>query len=383
MKKKIKIMAFTGTRADYPRVKKVLEKIKLNKKFELKIVVSGTHVLKEYGNTYKEIIKDGFKIYKKFNIYDSNYDTLYGATKAISNCTKGFAKILRDYNPDVVLITVDRIETLGATIPASIMNFPIAHIQGGEVTGTIDENIRHAVTKLSHIHLVANDDAKKRIIKLGEHKKYVFNVGCPYIDLIKSTKIISKDKLFNKLKLDVNKKTIILIQHAVTTEYGESKNQILKTIDALKKLDYNKYQIFSIYSNADPGSKEIIKQIKKAKFNLVKNIVSDDFINLMKYSNLLIGNSSCGIREAPSFKLPVINIGSRQKRRLRAKNVIDVDHKVYQIKKALDYALNNKKFRKILKKVRNPYGDGKASDKIVSILKNLNLNRITNKVINY
>ena len=383
MRKKIKIMAFTGTRADYPRVKKVLEKIKLNKKFELKIVVSGTHVLKEYGNTYKEIIKDGFKIYKKFNIYDSNYDTLYGATKAISNCTKGFAKILRDYNPDVVLITVDRIETLGATIPASIMNFPIAHIQGGEVTGTIDENIRHAVTKLSHIHLVANDDAKKRIIKLGEHKKYVFNVGCPYIDLIKSTKIISKDKLFNKLKLDVNKKTIILIQHAVTTEYGESKNQILKTIDALKKLDYNKYQVFSIYSNADPGSKEIIKQIKKAKFNLVKNIVSDDFINLMKYSNLLIGNSSCGIREAPSFKLPVINIGSRQNRRLRAKNVIDVDHKVYQIKKALDYALNNKKFRKILKKVRNPYGDGKASDKIVSILKNLNLNRITNKVINY
>ena len=383
MKKKIKIMAFTGTRADYPRVKKVLEKIKLNKKFELKIVVSGTHVLKEYGNTYKEIIKDGFKIYKKFNIYDSNYDTLYGATKAISNCTKGFAKILRDYNPDVVLITVDRIETLGATIPASIMNFPIAHIQGGEVTGTIDENIRHAVTKLSHIHLVANDDAKKRIIKLGEHKKYVFNVGCPYIDLIKSTKIISKDKLFNKLKLDVNKKTIILIQHAVTTEYGESKNQILKTIDALKKLDYNKYQVFSIYSNADPGSKEIIKQIKKAKFNLVKNIVSGDFINLMKYSNLLIGNSSCGIREAPSFKLPVINIGSRQNRRLRAKNVIDVDHKVYQIKKALDYALNNTKFRKILKKVRNPYGDGKASDKIVSILKNLNLNGITNKVINY
>ena len=192
MRKKIKIMAFTGTRADYPRVKKVLEKIKLNKKFELKIVVSGTHVLKEYGNTYKEIIKDGFKIYKKFNIYESNYDTLYGATKAISNCTKGFAKILRDYNPDVVLITVDRIETLGATIPASIMNFPIAHIQGGEVTGTIDENIRHAVTKLSHIHLVANDDAKKRIIKLGEHKKYVFNVGCPYIDLIKSTKIISR-----------------------------------------------------------------------------------------------------------------------------------------------------------------------------------------------
>ena len=383
MIKKIKIIAFTGTRADYPRVKKVLEKIKLNKNFDLKIVVSGTHVLKEFGNTYKDIISDGFKIYKKFNIYDSKYNTLYGATTAISNCTKKFATILKNYNPDIVLITVDRIETLGATIPASIMNFPIAHIQGGEVTGTIDENIRHAVTKLSHIHLVANEDAKKRIIKLGENKKHIFNVGCPYIDLIKSTKNISKIKLFKKLNLDINKKTIILIQHGVTTEYGKSKNQISKTINVLKKLNKKTFQIFAIYSNADPGSKEIIKEIKKAKFNLVKNIVSDEFINLMKYSNLIIGNSSCGVREAPSFNLPAINIGSRQNKRLRAKNVIDVDHNEKNIKKAIEFAMKNKKFKKMLKNVKNPYGNGNASNKIVSILKNLDLKKITNKVITY
>jgi GDP/UDP-N,N'-diacetylbacillosamine 2-epimerase (hydrolysing) len=383
MKKKIKVIAFTGTRADYPRVKKVLEKIKLDKNFDLKIAVSGTHVLKEYGNTYKEIIQDGFKIYKKFSIYESNYDTLYGATTAISNCTKKFAKILKNYNPDIVLITVDRIETLGATIPASIMNFPIAHIQGGEVTGTIDENIRHAVTKLSHIHFVANEDAKKRIIKLGEKKSYVFNVGCPYVDLIKSTKKIPKERLFKKLNLDINKKTIILIQHAVTTEFGESKDQIFKTIKVLKKLDHNKFQVFSIYSNADPGSKEIIKQIKKAKFNLVKNIISDEFINLMRHSNLIIGNSSCGIREAPSFKLPAINIGSRQNKRLRTRNVVDIDHKVNEIESALKYVLNNKNFKRNLKKVKNPYGDGYASEKIVKILKKLNLSKITNKVITY
>lgn len=383
MKKKIKVIAFTGTRADYPRVKKVLEKIKLDKNFDLKIAVSGTHVLKEYGNTYKEIIQDGFKIYKKFSIYESNYDTLYGATTAISNCTKKFAKILKNYNPDIVLITVDRIETLGATIPASIMNFPIAHIQGGEVTGTIDENIRHAVTKLSHIHFVANEDAKKRIIKLGEKKSYVFNVGCPYVDLIKSTKKIPKERLFKKLNLDINKKTIILIQHAVTTEFGESKDQIFKTIKVLKKLDHNKFQVFSIYSNADPGSKEIIKQIKKAKFNLVKNIISDEFINLMRHSNLIIGNSSCGIREAPSFKLPAINIGSRQNKRLRTRNVVDIDHKVNEIESALKYVLYNKNFKRNLKKVKNPYGDGYASEKIVKILKKLNLSKITNKVITY
>lgn len=383
MKKKIKVIAFTGTRADYPRVKKVLEKIKLDKNFELKIVVSGTHVLKEYGNTYKEIINDGFKIYKKFNIYESNYNSLYGATKAISNCTKKFALILKNYNPDIVLITVDRIETLGATIPASIMNFPVAHIQGGEVTGTIDENIRHAVTKLSHIHLVANEDAKKRVIKLGENKKHVFNVGCPYIDLIKSTKKISKIKLFKKLNLDINKKTIILIQHAVTTEYGISKNQISKTINVLRKLSNKEYQVFAIYSNADPGSKEIIKEIKKAKFNFVKNIISDEFINLMKYSSLIIGNSSCGIREAPSFNLPAINIGSRQNKRLRAKNVIDVDHKESAIKKAIEYVMKNERFKKTIKNVKNPYGDGSASNKILNILKNLDLKKITNKVISY
>ena len=383
MKNKIKVIAFTGTRADYPRVKKVLEKIQNNKNFELKIVVSGTHLLKEYGNTVNEIKSDGFKIFKKFNIYDADHDTLYGASKAISNCTEKFSKILNKYNPDLVLITVDRIETLGAAIPASVMNFPIAHIQGGEVTGTIDENIRHAVTKLSHIHLVANEDAKKRIIKLGENKKYVFNVGCPYIDLIKSTKIISKLKLFKKLQLNINKNTIIFIQHAVTTEYGQSKNQIIKTIKALKQLDMKKFQILAIYSNVDPGSKEIIKQIKKARFKFVKNIVSDEFISLMTYSNLIIGNSSCGIREAPSFKLPAINIGSRQNKRLRAKNVIDVEHNKNQILKAINFALNNKNFKKKLKSIKNPYGDGKASNKVVNIIKNLNLKKTINKVISY
>ena len=382
MKKKIKILAFTGTRADYPRVKKVFERLDKDSKFILKIVASGTHLLKEYGNTYKEIKKDGFNIYKKIKIYESDFDTLFGASKAISNCIIKFGKILNKFKPDMVIITVDRIETLGAAIPASIMNFPIVHIQGGEVTGTIDENIRHAVTKLSHVHMVSNEDAKKRVIRLGENKKNVFNVGCPYIDLIKSTPIISKKKLFKKLKLDDQKQTIILIQHAVTTEYGESKNQIEQTLKSLEKIDKNKFQIIAIYSNADPGSKEIIKNIKKRKFILNKNLESGEFISLMHYSKLIIGNSSSGIREAPSFKLTAINIGSRQNRRLRAKNVIDVNHDVKEISAALYTVLNNKHLKK-LKKLKNPYGDGNASKKIVNILKKINLKNITNKVISY
>ena len=262
------------------------------------------------------------------------------------------------------------------------MNFPIVHIQGGEVTGTIDENIRHAVTKLSHIHMVSNEDAKKRVIKLGENKKHVFNVGCPYIDLVKSTSIISKKKLFKKLKLDIKKQTIILIQHAVTTEYGESKNQIEQTLKSLEKIDKNKFQIIALYSNADPGSKEIIKNIKKRKFVLNKNLDSGEFISLMHYSKLIIGNSSSGIREAPSFKLTAINIGSRQNRRLRAQNVIDVKHNVKEISHALNTVLNNKHFKKF-QNLKNPYGNGNASRKIVNILKKINLKNITNKVISY
>ena len=381
--KKIKILAMTATRADYPRVKKVLEEINKDKKFNLKIAVTGAHLLKKYGNTYKEILKDGFKIYKKFNIYNKNYDTLFGAVEAINNCSKKFGLLLNDIKPDMVLLTVDRIETLGAAIAASVMNYPIIHVQGGEVTGTIDENIRHAITKLSHIHMVSNKDAQNRVIKLGEKKDYVFNVGCPFVDLIKSTKKISKKIIFKKLNLDLKKKTILLIQHAVTTEYGKSKEQIIKTITALKKFNHKNYQVLALHSNADPGSKNITQYIENNNFKLISNIESKYFISLMYHSDVLVGNSSVGIREAPSFKLPSINIGSRQNGRLRTKNVIDVAHNTKKIYNAINKALFNKKFRMDLKKIKNPYGNGDSSIKIVKILKKLDYTKAINKIISY
>ncbi len=368
-----KIACITGTRADYPRVRSVLREINSRDNLELEIIVTGSHLLEQYGYSAQEIIDDGFSISKKVEMFLGEFDTPLGMTMASARCTSGVAEALADINPDLVLITVDRVETLASTTAASLMNFPIAHIQGGEVTGTIDESIRHAVTKLSHIHFPATEDAAQRIIKMGEDPEFVFNTGCPYIDEIKSTKPVPLLELGNKYNFDITKKIIIFTQHSVTTEFEESLSQVEKTIEALKDLE--DVQIISFFSNTDAGGKKIIESIsKEEKFIKIPNMQSGDFLSLMSYSSLMIGNSSAGIREAPSFKLPVINIGSRQNGRLRAENVIDVDHDVLKIKEAIDKCLNDDSFLLSLKNIENPYGDGTAAIKIVDVLEKVELN---------
>jgi UDP-N-acetylglucosamine 2-epimerase (non-hydrolysing)/GDP/UDP-N,N'-diacetylbacillosamine 2-epimerase (hydrolysing) len=368
----IKIVCLTGTRADYPRVKSVLLKLKKNKKFKLKLVVTGTHLSKKYGYSVKEIIKDKLHISRKIPIIRKNHNRFIDVSLSASKLVKEFSKYLSYVKPDLILLTVDRYETLASAMSAFLMNIPIAHIQGGEVTGTADETIRHAVTKLSNFHFVANSDAKKRLIKLGEYKKNIFNFGCPYIDVIKKIKYSPKKILFNKMNLDLNKKTVIFIQHSVTSEIHAVKKQIQITIDSLK--EFKNIQIVSIFSNSDAGGKFIIDKLKNSyQFNVLPNINSEDFLSLMKHADAMIGNSSAAIREAPSFSLPAVNIGTRQNKRLRAKNVIDCEHSKDSIVKALNKALYNKKFLNNLKNLKNPYGNGKTAQKIVDKLLNLNL----------
>ena len=380
---KRKILCLTGTRADYPRIKSVLKKIESDNRFELYLVVTGSHLLKDYGNSFKEIQKDNYKNIIKMNMYIGNFNHPYGMSISASNLSKNFSKILNRVKPDIVLLTVDRVETLAAAMSACLMNFPIAHVQGGEVTGTIDESIRHAVTKLSHLHFVANNDAKKRIINLGEIKKNVFNVGCPYIDIIKNQKLKSKNELFKKYRIDTNKEIILFTLHSVTTEYKKSDRQIDIVIKALSK--FKDFEIITFYSNADAGGKEIIKKINKS-YNFMKilpNVDSVDFLSFMKYAKLMIGNSSAGIREAPSFTLPVINIGNRQNGRMKASNVIDVDFNYKKIILKINYVLKNKNFRNKLKNLKNPYGDGNASDKIIKVLHKKKLENLIQKIIQY
>lgn len=379
----IKIVCLTGTRADYPRVKSVLLRLNKNKKFKLKLVVTGTHLSKKYGYSVKEIVKDKLPISHKIQIIKKNHNTFIDVSLSASKLVKEFSKYLNSVKPDLVLLTIDRYETLASAMTAFLMNIPIAHIQGGEVTGTADESIRHAVTKLSNFHFVANSDAKKRLIKLGEYEKNIFNFGCPYIDVIKKIKYSSKKNLFNKMNLDPQKKTVIFIQHSVTSEIDKVRKQIQITINALK--EFKDTQIISIFSNSDAGGKFIIDELKKNnQFKVLPNIESEDFLSLMKHADAMIGNTSAAIREAPSFSLPAVNIGTRQNKRLRAINVIDCEHNKNKIVNALNKALYDKKFLNKLKNIKNPYGDGNSSKKIVDKLLKIKLKNFNiQKTISY
>lgn len=378
----IKICCVTGTRADYPRIRSVLKRLDEDSFFELQIVVTGSHLLPDYGDTYKEIIDDGFTIAKKVPMFTEEFDTPYGMTRCVGGAMKKLADAYQELKPDVMLITVDRVETLAAASAAALMNLPIFHVQGGEVTGTIDESIRHAVTKLSHFHFAATEESKNRIIKMGEPDDKVFNTGCPYIDELDSYNYLSKDEISKLYQLDLVRKNAILTLHSVTTEHEDSFQQIKILLDALKKYDLN---IIAIYSNSDAGGRKIIELLKNTtRLNLIPNIKSDHFASLMKHCDLMIGNSSAGIREAPTFKLPVVNIGSRQNGRERGINVIDCEFEVASIKKALDTALYDNTFISKLETSSNIYGDGKSSARIVNIIKDKTSSKINvQKIITY
>lgn len=361
----------TGTRADYPRVKSVLQEIADRPNLDLKLIVTGSHLREEFGNTVSEIEKDGFPIAARVPMFDDD-DSPYGMAKAAARCSDGMADVLKKIDPDLFLITVDRVETLATAQTVVLMNFPMAHIQGGEVTGTVDESIRHVVTKLSHIHFPANDDAAQRIIKMGENPQNVHTVGCPYLDIIRTHKYKDKKELSNKYGFNPVKPLVIFTQHPVTTEYGQGNKQLHITIEALT--EYSEIEIVALHSNADAGGREIIKEMKKnSHFHIFPNIDSKDFLSLLKHADLMIGNSSGGIREAPSFHLPVVNIGTRQNGRLRAENVIDVPHNVEDISNAINRALYDEEFKKTVKKVTNPYGDGHSAKRIVDILEQVEI----------
>ena len=372
MNEKRKITCITGTRADYPRIKSVLREIIERQNLDLKLIVTGSHLLEEYGYSVQEITDDGFYIDKTVQMFSGDYNSPAGMAKAAAKCTKGIAEALEELNPNLVLLTVDRVETLAAAVAVSLMNFPIAHIQGGEVTGTIDESIRHAVTKMSHIHFPATKDAAERIIRMGEDPKMVFQVGCPYIDIINSIHKKTKDELSSEYGFSANKPLIIFTQHPVTTEYGSSANQINITLEALK--NFTDCQVIAFSSNTDAGGKEIISAVRNEKnFIHISNMVSSDFLSLMACADVMVGNSSAAIREAPSFHLPAVNIGTRQQGRLRAENVIDVNYDNEQIINAIQKTLFDKVFIEKVNNTKNPYGDGKSAKRIVDILERIPL----------
>jgi len=368
-----KVCVVTGYRSDYTKLKSILYHLKKRREICLDIIVFGAHLLDEYGKTFGDIEDDEYvRSYKlSSNIHGSTPITM---AKSVGIAMVELAAMYEQIQPDMVLLVGDRYEILAAATAASIANIPVAHVQGGEKSGTVDETIRHAITKLSHLHFPSTELSAARICAMGENPQRVFNVGCPAMDYIEEMRHVERQDLkklkgLGRLRIDLSQPYAILLQHPVTTEYDQARLQMDITLEAIQQTNL---QTVLLYPNPDAGSDEILRSIRafsrkhtengviKSKY---KNLSFDVFLNLLKYSHCLVGNSSSGIREAHAFGVPVINIGSRQSARERTANIMDVRHDSGEIATAI---LENGG-RRIYDET-NLYGNGTAGKQIVDII---------------
>lgn len=379
----MKIFIVTERRADFSRFKPIIKIIKKDRKMKYDLVVTGLHLVREYGYTINEILNEKFRVFDKFKMFDSKYFRINDGSSmsnALGIAMMKLSKILNKSKPDIILSGFDIAANFAVTICGAHMNIPVAHIQGGEVSGTIDESLRHGMSKFSNIHFTANNDSKKRLIKMGEIPKNIYVVGCPSIDSLLSEKTLSRSFILKKFKIDIHKPFSITIQHPVTSELKLTEKQMVKTINALKRIDM---QHLIIFPNNDAGSRKIVKIIKKSNLKYTPTLNLSEYKTLLTRTKILIGNSSSGIHEASTFKIPVINIGTRQNGRMKPKNIINVNHNEVKIFRALKKGLS-KEFKNYIQNIENPYGNGKASKKIIKILKNIDFSNFnTQKKITY
>lgn len=379
-----KIAVVTGTRAEYGILYPVLKAIEAKQQLRLLLVVTGMHLSHEFGYTVKEIEKDGFKIAARVDMLLSA-DTLGAMAKSIGLGIIEMAQTWEQLKPDIIMVLGDRVELLAATIAGAYMNIPIAHIHGGEGSGSIDSLARHAITKFAHIHFPATKESADRIIKMGEDEWRVYVVGSPTIDYILNEPLIPAEALAQELGLDLSRPLILAVQHPVTTEVDKSPGQMRETLEAVVELGYPS---IVIYPNSDAGGRRMIEVIKEFEgypaIKTFKSLPRREYLSLMKIASVMVGNSSSGIVEAPSFGLPVVNIGSRQEGRERGKNIIDVRHNRQEIIKAVKKAMTDKEFLNEVKKCQSPYGDGHASARIAEILSEVEITpRLLQKKIAY
>lgn len=376
-----KICVVTGTRADYGLLYWLLKEIKADKDLKLQLIATGMHLSEEFGFTYKTIEKD-FNIDKKIDILLFD-DTSVGISKSMAAAQVGFAEAYEELKPDILVVLGDRYEIMSAATAAMISRIPIAHIHGGETTeGAFDEAIRHSITKMSHIHFTAAEEYKNRVIQLGEQPSTVYNFGGMGIENIKRMKLLSKEELEKSIDFRLAKKNILVTFHPVTLENSTAKKQFQELLDALDELE-NTNIIFT-KANSDTDGRIINSMIDEyvAKhFNKSVCFTSMGqlrYLSALQYVDAVAGNSSSGLLEAPSFKIGTINIGERQKGRIKAKSVIDCEADKNGIADAFK-ELYSKEFQRLLKNVQNPYGEGCASKSIVEVLKNTDLKSILKK----
>ncbi len=363
-----KVLYITGTRADYGLMHETLKLLNNNKKIQLDIVATGMHLMDEFGYSIDEIKRDNFKLH----IVEQTFlkDDEKSMAGFIGNLITDLTNLFIELKPDIILLLGDRGEMLAGAVVASYLQIPIAHVHGGDVSSTVDDSTRHAITKLANIHFPATKKSASRIKQMGENPDNIFVVGAPGLDSIISVKD-NIDEEYLKNKYNIQKDFVLILQHPVSLEINDSTFQISQTLEAVTSTDY---QVIVVYPNADAGGRAMINKINEYDVDTYKNIPHDDFIGLLGLANILIGNSSSGIIESSSFKLPVINVGTRQQGREKAENVIDVDYNYNEILDAINY-INSDEYLEKIKDCVNPYGDGKASARICKILNDIKINK--------
>jgi len=379
MKRKICIV--TGTRAEYGLLYWLMREIEADDGLELQLIVTGMHLSPEFGLTYKEIEKE-FKIDKKIEMLLSS-DTSVGISKSMGLAQIGFADAYEELKPDIVVVLGDRYEIFSATSAAMIARIPIAHLHGGETTeGAFDESIRHSITKMSHLHFTATKEYRNRVIQLGEHPDRVFNVGGMGIENIKRLELLDKKEFEKSIDFRLNDKNIIVTFHPVTLENATAKEQFQELLNAINELEDT--NIIFTKANSDTDGRVINQMIDeyvaKNSHKAIGFISLGQlrYLSALQFVDAMVGNSSSGLAEAPSFQIGTIDIGERQKGRIKAKSVIECEPNKQSIKKAFEKLYSNE-FQELLTTVKNPYGDGCASEKVVEVLKSISLDKILKK----
>ena len=383
MIKRKNFCVITGSRADYGILSHFLKELQRSKYFQLKVIVTCMHLIPKYGNTYKEILKDKIKIYKKIKL-PLKGDKIIDISNATGVGIKKYSEALSKIKPDFVIILGDRFEALAFAIASLFLKIPIIHIHGGESTSAlIDDSIRHSITKMSNIHFVSNEFYKKRIINMGEDPKSIYTLGSLALDNMKKIKYLSKKEIEKKLNFKFDETNLLVTIHPETlgkTELINNIDSILKKLTKLKKT-----KIIFTMPNVDMGNINIFNKLKKfvrknkSKSLLLKSMGQQLYFSSLNHIDVVIGNSSSGIIEAPSFRVPTINLGKRQLGRLKPKSVINCDFNSKKFEKSLKKSLS-KRFKRKINKMQNPYYKPNTINNMLKILKKIKLKNGTQKI---
>lgn len=355
-----KLVFLTGTRADFGKLKSLMLRLQADEDFEVHVFITGMHMLSKYGSTWSEVVKAGvLNTYSFINQNDND-----SMDQILAKTIAGMSDYCKEVRPDMIVVHGDRVEPLAAAIVGTLNNIHVAHIEGGEVSGTIDEVVRHAISKMSHLHFVANELAKKRLIQLGEDGKSVYAIGSPDVDIMNSSDLPSLEEVQRYYRFSF-REYAILIFHPVTTEWGKTKKDVITLVDTILETQEN---FIALYPNNDPGSNIILEQYGRFRSSdriaIYPSMRFEYFLTLLKHARYVIGNSSAGVREAPHFGVPTINLGSRQHRRVESPSILNVKIDRGDI---LD-AITRVQF--ISRQPRSLFGEGNSAAEFHEILRN-------------